>query len=712
MSRNVIAADEEAKPSGSVSASDLVTNAKSRNYCTNTHVHVVSRNIMEVTEVPDVGIIMPDGCRLSARIWKPARSTPVPAILEFLPYRKRDGTAARDALTHPYLSKHGYACIRVDTRGNGDSEGIMEDEYSQQELDDAFATISWISEQPWCTGKVGMMGISWGGFNSLQVAAMQPPALQAIITICSTADRFSDDIHYKGGCLLNENMGWGSTMYAYSSRPPDPALVGEERWRDAWLQRLRAETYLPITWLEHQTRDDYWKHGSVSEDYSAITASTLAIGGWGDAYKNTVSRLVENLTAAGAVKGIVGPWVHKYPHLAGCTEPRIGFLQEALRWWDKWLKDIDTGVENDPQYSVYLMEGVRPRTFYEQRDGVWISENNWPKGLSWKAMHFGHDGCLLHTDGATAEKLALKVSSPQHCGLSGGEYCAIWLGPELPGDQRRDDAFSLCFTSEPLEEALAIVGAPKIHLRLSADRPKAQITVRLNHIFPDDGAATRITYGVLNLCHRNSHAEPELLPIGEEVDVSFSLDQIAYRVPKGHKVRVALSTNYWPLLWPSPETAVLTVTSGTLDLPLRASGITDDDERSFAAAESGTRLELESLREASNSRRIIEDMNTGLVTLEILDDFGKNRDKTHGLVSGSVGREWWIIHPDDPLSAHGKTHWTTETAREGWSIRTETFAEMTSDKENYFLTAKLEAYENDQLVFGKDVCETISRHFN
>lgn len=259
----------------------------------------------KITEQADMGIVMPDGCRLSARVWMPeeADENPVPAILEFLPYRKRDGTTARDNLTHPYFAGHGYACLRVDMRGNGDSEGLMEDEYSEQELQDACDVIKWIAAQSWSTGKVGMMGISWGGFNSLQVAAMQPDALKAIITLCSTDDRYADDIHYKGGLLLNENLGWGATMLSYSSRAPDPALVGE-KWRDMWLERLDNEPFLPAVWLNHQTRDGYWQRGSVCEDFSKIKAATLAIGGWGDAYKNAVSRLMTGITAP--VKGIIG----------------------------------------------------------------------------------------------------------------------------------------------------------------------------------------------------------------------------------------------------------------------------------------------------------------------------------------------------------------------------------------------------------------------
>ncbi len=126
----------------------------------------------------------------------------------------------------------------------------MEDEYSEQELQDAVDVIAWAVSQPWCSGTVGMMGISWGGFNCLQVAAKQPPALKAVISLCSTVDRYADDIHYKGGCLLNENFGWGSTMLSYSSRPPDPAIVGDA-WREMWLNRLENEPFLSPLWLRH-----------------------------------------------------------------------------------------------------------------------------------------------------------------------------------------------------------------------------------------------------------------------------------------------------------------------------------------------------------------------------------------------------------------------------------------------------------------------------
>lgn len=648
-------------------------------------------------EIPDMGIHLSDGTRLSARVWMPgsAEIAPVPVILEYLPYRKRDGTTARDALTHPYFSSHGYACVRLDMRGNGDSEGVMLDEYSPQEQADALEVIAWLAAQEWCNGHVGMMGISWGGFNGLQVAALAPPALKAVITLCSTVDRFADDIHYKGGCLLNENLGWAGTMLSYSSRAPDPALVGD-KWREMWLERLDAEPHLAEIWASHQHRDGYWQHGSVCQDYRAIKAATLAVGGWGDAYKNAVQALVENL--GGPAKGIIGPWIHKYPHFA-VPEPRIGFLQEALRWWDKWLKGIETGVMDDPDLRLYLMDGIAPKSWYLERPGRWIAQDF--RNAPVQQWHMTDTGLK-----PSESPLNRVISSRQDTGSDAGEYCAIWLGPELPGDQRRDDAFSECFDSGPLPEDLEIVGAPKVSLLLSADKPVAQLAVRLNHILPD-GKVARITYGVLNLTHRTSAEHPQALPVDTPVTITFRLDQIAYRVPAGHRIRLSLSNAYWPLIWPAPEASAVTLHKGQIEVPLAHD---TGQDVSFEPAESAPPWAIKTLRDPSNSRVSHVDKATGETVLEIHDDFGEVEDLDHGLINGSIAREWWRICPDDPLSARGRTHWTDTNRRGDWSVRTETYSEMWSDRTHFHLTARIEAYEADALVFEKDMAKSIPRN--
>jgi putative CocE/NonD family hydrolase len=654
-----------------------------------------------VIEHADMPIVMSDGCRLSARVWMPegADQNPMPVIFEHLPYRKRDGTIARDELTHPWFAGHGYVCIRTDMRGNGDSDGLMQDEYTVQELQDAVEVIEWAAAQPWCNGKVGMMGISWGGFNGLQVAALAPKPLKAIIAICATTDRYAGDIHYKGGCLLGENFGWSTSMLSYSSCPPDPALVGD-RWLEMWLHRLENQPLHLSTWLLHQHRDDYWKHGSVCEDYAAINAAVLSIGGWHDGYRNTIAHLVKNISAP--VKGIVGPWIHKYPHMAG-PAPAIGFLQEAKRWWDHWLKGIDTGVDKDPDYRAYLMDSIAPKRWVDARPGRWIAEQNWPsQNITSKTLYLSQ-GAALATE---PNEFRIQVSSPHDCGAAAGEFFPSVFNDELPGNQSRDDAGSACFDSDELDTAIDIVGAPRIDLRLTCNKPQGQVTVRLCDLRPD-GTSALITLGHLNLCHRDSHAHPSAVPVDEMIDITFDLDQIAYNIPQGHRLRVAVSTTYWPMLWPSPETTSIMIEAGHIALPDRP--LTTGDEVSFEASTGAKAWRAEELRTPSYSHSCTCDKDTGRVTTRIVNDHGMNRDLEHGLLSGSRMKESWCIHPDDPTSASVSAQWEQTGGRDGQMWRTYVSTGMHSDKTDFFLTARVEAYENEALVFERDFKDKIPR---
>lgn len=649
----------------------------------------------------DQGITMTDGTRLSARLWRPVTDQPVPAILEFLPYRKRDGTTFRDELTHPWMAGHGYACLRVDMRGSGDSEGLPEDEYSPQEWDDALTIIDWLAAQPWCSGAVGMMGISWGGFNGLHLAALAPPALKAIITICSTVDRYADDIHYKGGCLLNENFGWGANMLSYMARPPDPALVGDG-WRQAWLDRMAAMPFFQADWLAHPHRDGYWKRGSVCEDYGAIKAAVLTISGWHDGYRNTTAHLVENLSAP--VKGIVGPWIHKYPHYAG-PAPAIGFLQEAKRWWDRWLKNDPNGAEHDPAMRLWLMDSVAPARWHPERPGRWITETEWPApAITPKIWHLTADG-LADAPGP----LSVTVDSPMDCGLAGGEYFPFMFGPELPEDQTPDDAGSACFDAasapDAMDDAMDIVGAPHVTLSLSADRPQAHICVRLCDLRPD-GTSELISYGLLNLTQRDSREHPQPVTPGDMMDVTVELDQCAYRLPAGHRLRVAVSTAYWPAIWPSPERAAVTITGGTLTLPLRP--LTGGDEWTFSDPEGATPWDTETLRPADARRRVERDAD-GTVRVIVENDFGALRDRAHGLENDSRMAEIWSIHPDSPLSARADIEWHQAGGRGEWRWRSVVTSRMESDADSFTLTARLEAFEGDICIFCRDFGQVLPR---
>ena len=305
----------------------------------------------KVDNIEIAWIPMSDGRRLAARLMLPkdAMANPVPAILEYIPYRRRDGTRARDDTAYYWFAANGYGSARVDISGAGDSDGLIEDEYVVREQDDALEVIAWLAAQPWCSGAVGMIGISWGGFNGLQVAARRPPALKAVVSLCSTVDRYHEDVHFMGGCLLNGTMGWGSVFLTYGALPPDPEMVGPRKWRSMWRQRIEGLKLYPALWMRHQRRDGFWRHGSVIENYDAIEAPVLAVSGWADGYTAAVFQLVEGLKAP--CKGIVGPWGHKYPEF-GVPGPAIGFLQECKRWWDRWLKGIDTGGRGRPGHAA------------------------------------------------------------------------------------------------------------------------------------------------------------------------------------------------------------------------------------------------------------------------------------------------------------------------------------------------------------------------
>ena len=649
-----------------------------------------------------MGITLPDGTRLSARVWMPkdAEAHPVPAILEFLPYRKRDGTAARDQITHPYFAERGYAAIRVDMRGCGESEGLFDDEYSPTELRDAVDTINWIAAQPWCSGRVGMMGISWGGFNSLQVAALAPAPLKAVITLCSSTDRYADDIHYKGGVMLGENIGWVATASSWFSTPPDPALVGD-RWREIWLERLQNMPDLAEPWLGHQHRDAYWKHGSVCEDYSAIEAAVLTIGGWHDGYRNTPSHLVSNLTSP--AKAIVGPWNHKYPHMA-TPGPRIGFLQEALRWWDHWLKDLPTGVENDPAYTCWLMDSVAPQVSFDMRPGRWITETDWPSPrIVSRKLALG-----LNTLGKPSESAFAVTAFPATgCGMATGEYFPFGFGPgELPDDQRGDDALSACFDSEATEDTTDIVGAPRITLDVATDQKRAHLAVRLTDLRPD-GSSALITMGILNLRHRNSREFPEDMVPGKTERVELDLDQIAYRLPAGHRLRIAVSTSYWPFIWPEAEPVTATISGGSLDLPVRP--VADGNERAFPEPDGAPPLPVKRHGEGHESKRIETDVATGETRIVISGTVPPTEDMTHGLVTGNSVEEVWSINRNNPASARVDMVWTREMARGDWKVSTRLTTTMTGDADQFHVKQKLTAYEGETCLFERDFRTDIDR---
>lgn len=663
--------------------------------------------LARIDEIENVFIPLKDGRRIAARLWLPkdAVRTPVPAIFEYIPYRKRDLMRRRDERMHRYYAAHGYAAVRADVHGSGASDGILADEYTPREQQDACEIISWLAAQAWCNGAVGMTGISWGGFNSLQVAARRPPALKAIITLCSSDDRYADDAHYMGGCLLNENMQWGSALMLNAALPPDPELVGE-RWREMWLERVRTVQAFPALWMGHPARDEYWRQGSVCENYAAIECPVYAISGWADGYSNSVPRLLANLKSP--CKGLVGPWPHAFPHDAR-PGPSIGYLQEALRWWDQWLKGKDTGIMGEPRYRVWMQDYVSPQPQYAERPGRWVAEAAWPSPrIQNRKLYF--DAGRLVTSTPQAQELSF--SSRQTTGACSGSWCSFGADGDLPGDQRPDDASSLVFDSDRLDANLEMLGAPVVELELRSDQPSAMLCARLNDLAPD-GSVSRVSYGLLNLTHRNGHAAPEPLIPGEWVRVHMQLNDLAQVIPAGHRLRLALSTSYWPIAWPSPAPVVLSVRTqnSRLVLPVRPPREEDKDLRAFeepAAAPASAVTRLPSPRQAFavtpevGSNETVLDMGSDERSLTRLDAIGL-----------SFGQGWttrYRILADDPLSAELEIRQSTSTQRADWNVRIQLVTRLSATTKNFQFTGDLEAFEGGQMLAHRQWMLSVPRN--
>jgi hypothetical protein len=282
----------------------------------------------------------------------------------------------------------------------------------------------------------------------------------------------------------------------------------------------------------------------------------------------------------------------------------------------------------------------------------------------------------------------------------------MWHGPELPLDQRPDDAGSLVFDTDPLPEAIDLIGAPVLELELAVDRPAAFVVARLCDVAPD-GASARDSWMPFNLTHDPTHQQADPVEPGRRMRVSFALDDLAHRFPAGHRIRLALSTAYWPLVWPSPEPVTLTLTTGgcSLTLPVAPTSLAAGWPLGEPAGSRPAPMTV--LREPHSTRTVTVD--DGVTVFEILDDFGSTVG-AHGLGTSSVARETYRIVERDPLSARVDTEWTEEMWRgDGWSIRSVTTTSMTADRSSFRLQGSLRAFEGDAEVLARSWDETIPR---
>ena len=646
-----------------------------------------------------VWIPLSGGLRLSARLWLPAdaETRPAPVVLEYIPYRTRDSYRAVDDHWGPRLAARGIAFARVDIRGSGDSDGLLLDEYLASEQQDAVEAVAWLARQPWCNGAVGMRGISWGGFSTLQVAALAPPALKAIMPMCATDMRFANDAHYIGGAPGLTNLKWAAGFEMVMAGPPDPAVSGDN-WEAKWLKRLEAVPSIAARWLEHGSNDDYWRHGSVGLDYGAIKCPVYIVDGWSDPYVQSAERLLRGLSVP--KKAIIGPWGHIYPDL-GAPGPSLDWAFEEARWWRHWLMGEDNGVMDGPVLRFFMPYATPAETGMGELPGRWASEAVWPSPEVKPLELFLAPGAL-----ATTAPAACKLSyiADKIVGLASPEWIP-YAKAELPKDQTVDDARSLVFDLPPLAEDIEIVGVPRLHLPVASNRPVAKIAARLCEV-DREGRSWLVSYGLLNLAFRNGLDQPpQTLEPGKAYDIDLPLNTIAHRFKAGSTLRLAISESLWPLVWPSPEVVTLELALGgaCLTLPVRPQPPTEAPFPIPVTYIAFSRGEPALTIEAGPS---------GGAHVE--GGWPDQPSKVGGvgtLLSGSGPDMVLDLDPKSPNDSRWQVSQSSRFRRGDWDAETRVSIIMTADDANYIIEERLVALSSGKVIFARRRSDRIPRPY-
>lgn len=504
----------------------------------------------------DVVITVSDGVRLAATLYLPDPATgPQPCLLEALPYRKDDLTSSYSPSYRTLRDDHGYAVCRLDLRGTGSSGGDATDEYPEAEQRDLVEVIAWLAAQEWCDGGVGMWGTSYSGFNSLQLACERPPALKAVCAIYATDDRWTDDVHWRGGARkMIDLVDYCHYMTPMTMLPPVPAVWGDG-WREEWRHRLETQEPWLLTWLRENRDGPYWRHGSVrggadGGGYDRIECAVMLVAGWADGYRNNSFRTVAALREAGvAHRLLAGPWAHADATTA-MPGPRLHLDRELAAWFDTWLRHGGAGHED--RVELFVRSSTRPEPDLDLHEGWWVTDT-WPSPASTTQVRPLPGPRSLPVDPDT--------------GVAAWIDCAGHLPWGLSGDQREDDARSLVW--EWAADGEVVVGHPRLRARVSVDAPAASLSVKLCDVFPD-GTSALVTRGSLDLAFREGLHEgtpPSPLVPGQEYDVVVELDACAYAFAPGQTLRISVAGSDWPNTVAPPAPVTLTVHEAELELP-------------------------------------------------------------------------------------------------------------------------------------------------
>jgi putative CocE/NonD family hydrolase len=657
-------------------------------------------------EMREAWIPMADGVRLAADLYMPTGEVDgvfFPVLLEYLPYRKTE-SRARNYSLYSYFVERGYVVARVDIRGTGNSEGrLIPYEYSDREHQDGLVVIDWLSKQPWSNGKVGMFGISWGGFNSIQMAGLGPPALKAIIAVDATEDLYQDDVHYMDGIMHVDS--WEMSQDLDNARPGAPDYVIDEAY---FRDRFDTQPWM-ITSKRQQRDGPFWDRASFRDRYDEITIPTFLIGGWYDGYRDSLPRMLENLKAP--VKAMIGPWSHAWPH-DPYPEPGMEWRHEAVRWFDQWLKGIDTGIMDEPRFAVYVRRWHAPGPYLERAPGFWRWEEGWPIARIEERVLYPQPNHTLSsiTPKATVHQLRYLPS----IGFEAGGP-VMWWG-DVAHDQRGTDAFSLVYDSDPLSADTEILGLPRAVLRVAATAPRANWFVRLSDVAPD-GTVTQVAGAGFNGTHRFSARRPEDIVPGEVFPLDIEMHFTSWVFPKGHRIRLAVNNAQWPMLWPTPYQMTTSLYLGGeggshILLPVVPPG--EGPAPSFLPPAQNPKLEgFESLDTGTSSgygeiSSVDRNPQTGEVTITATNSGATRYPWGTETYRETIEHRTSDAHPEN--TAVRGSH-RMEVALEGRVLVWEAELSFTSDPDNFYYRYTRRLEENGELVREKTWTDTIPRDF-
>ncbi|MDP9185101.1 MAG: CocE/NonD family hydrolase [Actinomycetota bacterium] len=644
----------------------------------------------------DVGLRTRDGLRLSCDVYRPAREGRYPALLEHIPYRKDDLDAGSDRATAIHFARQGFATVRLDVRGTGNSEGIAIDEYTAEEQRDGAETVAWIADQPWCTGNVGSWGVSYGGFACIQLAALQPPALKAIAPVYATDDRYTDDMHFSGGALCALELAhYPLRILAMNALPP-LRRQGEtsDAFQERWLERVDATPAWIVRWLQEQVDGPYWRNGSLRPDPERIRCPALIVAGWRDGYRTAMLRLASSITTEWQL--LAGPWMHARPD-HGIPGPPYPFMNELVGWFRRHLGEAGPAASDRPRTVFFLTEFDPPSQPPAEVSGTWLSSNRWPQERGALMTWFPTgDGGLTGT--APTSTRALTVPFGPAVGVTSGNWCPPPPGHGLPADQRPDDARSATFTSAPLADPVGVFGQPVVYLRVTHPGPSAIVSVKLSDVSPG-GESQLVTSGVLNLSHRDGHSRPE--PFAGTGEIALELQATGWRFRAGHRIRLAVANADWPTVWPLPTTEPIELSLDAdgacrLELP----GLPPDAEPVTVSGElmtdpGGTGWET---RDEGSTWRIVTDSIAGTSGIEASDGWSARSTEEDASVA-ETRRYHAFVGEADPLSADVEGTATFRLEQPGHPVRSTARGRFTSTAEEFHYDVRLDVQASGRRVY-------------